>query len=37
MDGAAPHNQIDAEMAAGMECPDNGPRLRLSKSVAMAS
>lgn len=29
MDGAAPHNQIDAEVAAGMGRPDNGPRLQV--------
>jgi bud site selection protein 20 len=30
MDGAAPHNQIDAEVAAGMDRPDNGPRLQVA-------
>ena len=30
MQGEAPHSQLDAEMAAGMGKPDNGPSLRLS-------
>jgi hypothetical protein len=30
-----PHNQIDAEVAAGMGLPDNGPRLRSRGPVAM--
>ncbi|CAK9870679.1 unnamed protein product [Sphagnum jensenii] len=32
MEGAAPHNQIDAEVAAGMGHPDNGPRLQVEDS-----
>ncbi|KAL3628480.1 hypothetical protein CASFOL_027526 [Castilleja foliolosa] len=27
MMGPAPHNQLDAELAAGMGMPDNGPKL----------
>jgi hypothetical protein len=27
---AKPHNQVDAEVAAGMSRPDNGPKLRSS-------
>ncbi|XP_068640719.1 uncharacterized protein [Aristolochia californica] len=27
MDGPAPHTQLDAELAAGMAPPDNGPKL----------
>ncbi|KAG9144618.1 hypothetical protein Leryth_027588 [Lithospermum erythrorhizon] len=27
MMGPAPHNQIDADLAAGMGMPDNGPKL----------
>ncbi|KAG6557475.1 hypothetical protein Mapa_000748 [Marchantia paleacea] len=33
MKGAAPHNQVDADVAAGMGRPDNGPKLRESSSV----
>jgi bud site selection protein 20 len=35
MNGDAPHNQVDADMAAGMGAPDHGPRLR-TEGVAMA-
>lgn len=35
MEGPAPHNQVDAEVAAGMGTPDNGPRLRIGEEVAM--
>jgi bud site selection protein 20 len=31
---ARPHNQVDAEVAAGMGRPDNGPRLRSGGGVA---
>ncbi|KAH7690441.1 bud site selection protein 20 [Dioscorea alata] len=27
MDGPAPHTQLDADLAAGMGMPDNGPKL----------
>jgi len=27
MAGPAPHTQLDAELAAGMGMPDNGPKL----------
>ncbi|XP_077225956.1 zinc finger (C2H2 type) family protein [Tasmannia lanceolata] len=30
MMGPAPHNQLDAELAAGMGMPDNGPKLMSS-------
>ncbi|KAL3694908.1 hypothetical protein R1sor_008559 [Riccia sorocarpa] len=33
MKGAAPHTQLDAELAAGMGRPDNGPKLRESSSA----
>lgn len=36
MEGPAPHNQIDAEVAAGMGVPDNGPKLRIGEGLAMA-
>ncbi|KAH7292797.1 hypothetical protein KP509_29G086200 [Ceratopteris richardii] len=34
MQGDAPHTQLDAELAAGMGEPDNGPSLRV-RDVAM--
>ncbi|KAG0620816.1 hypothetical protein M758_4G246700 [Ceratodon purpureus] len=37
MEGPAPHNQTDAEVAAGMGVPDNGPKLRIGEGLAMAS
>ncbi|CAM6126441.1 unnamed protein product [Calypogeia fissa] len=33
MKGAAPHTQVDAEVAAGKGRPDNGPKLRDSSNV----
>lgn len=27
MNGPAPHSQLDADLAAGMGMPDNGPKL----------
>lgn len=35
MEGPAPHNQIDAEVAAGMGTPDNGPKLRVGEDFAL--
>lgn len=32
---AKPHNQVDAEVAAGMGRPDNGPKLRSSGPADM--
>mmetsp|Transcript_11588 Transcript_11588/g.42373 ORF Transcript_11588/g.42373 Transcript_11588/m.42373 type:complete len:138 (+) Transcript_11588:189-602(+) len=34
-DGPRPHNQLDADMAAGMGAPDNGPKLRSTAQVAV--
>ncbi|KMZ63270.1 hypothetical protein ZOSMA_41G01130 [Zostera marina] len=30
MNGPAPHTQLDADLAGGMEMPDNGPKLMTS-------
>eukprot|EP00249_Psilotum_nudum_P004052 c17579_g1_i1 orf=103-480(+) len=35
MQGEAPHTQLDAELAAGMSMPDNGPRLRDGISMGL--
>eukprot|EP00270_Netrium_digitus_P001800 TRINITY_DN11_c0_g4_i3.p1 TRINITY_DN11_c0_g4~~TRINITY_DN11_c0_g4_i3.p1 ORF type:complete len:304 (-),score=81.43 TRINITY_DN11_c0_g4_i3:120-1031(-) len=36
MKGPRPHSQLDAEMAAGMGPPDNGPKLRMDREAVMA-
>eukprot|EP00246_Nothoceros_aenigmaticus_P013957 TRINITY_DN5096_c0_g1_i1.p1 TRINITY_DN5096_c0_g1~~TRINITY_DN5096_c0_g1_i1.p1 ORF type:complete len:128 (+),score=13.99 TRINITY_DN5096_c0_g1_i1:116-499(+) len=36
MQGPAPHTQLDAELAAGMGRPDNGPKLRGESSLGAA-
>ncbi len=33
---ARPHNQRDAEAAAGMGAPDNGPKLRVGREAGAA-
>ena len=34
-DGSKPHSALDAEMAAGMGAPDNGPKLRTAPAAAI--